>query len=342
MPIRFRKKLLHQELLDPNNNFEPALVPIEIRWDTLTGRTTLIQEFKFRGKLPKPDYSAMIEKTRPVCPFCPGTLEKVSPKFPPELVPEGRLNYRGTVVIPNVNPYASYSALAILAPVHFLELSEFSEEIIVNGMRACQEYLRKVASYDPAAKYISINWNYLPPSGGSVIHPHFQAVAAYVAPTYEKETLAASRRYFNRNRTIYWADLVKAEKERGERFIGETGNVSWLVNFAGRGREPDIISIFEKKHSILQLSESDFVDFYEGLRRVFKYMGDNNYISFNMVLYSAPPGREDFRVHTRLKLRFQFPLLSTADYCFMEALHDQFLCQTYPEAVAREVKTYFM
>jgi galactose-1-phosphate uridylyltransferase len=188
---------------------------------------------------------------------------------------------------------------------------------------------------------MSINWNYLPPAGSSVIHPHLQALASHVAFTYERETLSASRRYFRKNGSIYWADLIKVEKERSERFIGETGNIAWLSNFAGRGRDPDILVIFQGKHAISELAESDFKNFYDGLHKVFQYMTDRNYASFNLSLYSAPPGEDHFWVHARLKPRFQFPLLGTADYCFLEALHDEFLCQNYPEMQCREIKTYF-
>ncbi|MBI4333357.1 MAG: hypothetical protein HY673_18995 [Chloroflexi bacterium] len=341
MPVVFRSKLFHQKILDPNSNFEPALLPLEVRWDTLTGHMAIIQEFRFRGQLPKPDYSTLIEKTRPVCPFCPRSGGDVSPRFPPEFIAEGKLTCQGIDVIPNFNPYATYSAIAILSRTHFLELKELSREVVVGGLLACQEYLKRVAAFDRRAKYMSINWNYLPPAGGSVIHPHLQPLASYVSPTYEKEALAALKRYFRRNRSPYWADLITAERDRGERFIGQTGDVAWLVNYAGRGREPDIIAVFPERRSVLDMPQSGWDAFYEGLRNTFRYLADMNYVSFNLALYSAPPGEDQFRVHARLKPRFQFPALGTADYCFIEALHDDYLCQTYPEKVCRAMKPYF-
>ncbi len=341
MPIVFKSRLFHQKILDPNNNFEPALIPNEVRWDTLTGRGCIIQEFRFRGQLPKPDYSALVEKTQPLCPFCSPRLETLSPRFPPEFIAGGHLRHKGVTVVPNFNPYAAYSAIAVLSPVHFLELPQFNEEIVVNGLLAAQDYLRRVATHDKLAKYMSVNCNYLPPAGGSVIHAHFQPIAGYTAPTYEREALAALKNYHRKNGTSYWVDLMRAEKEKGERFIADIGVTSWLMNFACRGRDPDILIIFRGKHSILDLAGSDCADFYDGLRRVFLYMVDRNCGPFNMALYSAPPGADQFWAHARFKLRFQFPPLGTADYCFVEALHDDFLCQAYPEAICRELKPYF-
>ncbi|MDP2720158.1 MAG: hypothetical protein U1D67_02070 [Dehalococcoidia bacterium] len=342
MPIKFKSSMFHQKILDPNNNFQPALIPLEVRRDTLTGHAAVIQEFRFRSKMPKPDYSFLIEKTRPICPFCSPGVDENSPRFPPEFIKEGKLEKYGVLVIPNFNPYATYSAISILSRNHFTEITQFSENIIVNGLLASQEYLRRVRSFDPKARYLSVNWNYLPPAGGSVIHPHFQPVAAYIRNTYMKETLSASKRYMLRNGVTYWSDLVKTEKEKGERFIGETGGVSWLVNYAGRGREPDILGIFEKKGSILELTAADFKDYFNGLSRIFRYMTDNNYMSFNLCIYSAPAGQDHYRTHARLRLRFQFPILGTADACFIEALHDDFLCQTFPEAACGEIKKYFI
>ncbi len=341
MAIEFKHRLFHQKILDPNNNFEPALIPNEVRWDPLTGHACIVQEFRFRGVFPKPDYAALVQKTQPICPFCSPRLEESSPKFPPEFIPEGRLRYRGVTVIPNFNPYASYSGIAILTSTHFLELTQFTREIVVDGLLAAQEYLRRVTAIDKGAKYISINCNYLPPAGGSVIHPHFQPIAGHTIPTYEKQTCECLRNYRRRSGSGYWSDLIRAEKENGERYVGQTGNTVWLMNFASRGRDPDVMAVFQEKHSLLELTEGDFAGFADGLRRVFRHMADKNFGSFNMALYSAPTGQKDFWVHARLKPRFQFPVLGTADYCFVEALHDDYLCQSYPEAVCRELKPYF-
>lgn len=341
MTIQFKSKVFGQRVLDPNNGFQPLVLPLEVRWDMLTGRTSVIQEFRFRGKFPKPDYTALIEKTRPICPFCPETLDRVSPRFPPELIPDGRLEHRGVTVIPNFNPYATYSAIAVLSRTHFLELSDFTEDTVANGLAASQQLLRIIAAADKRAKYMSVNCNYLPPAGGSVIHPHYQPIAGYVAPNYERETIAGVRGYHRRYGGNYWADLIQTERERGERFIGQTGSVAWLMNFAARGRDPDIMAIFERKNSILELTEEDFRGFSRGLIRVFRYLADKNYGPFNMALYSAPPGEDQFWAHVRIRPRFQFTPVGTSDHCFIETLHDENFCQSYPEAVCRDLRPYF-
>jgi UDPglucose--hexose-1-phosphate uridylyltransferase len=88
--IRFRAEKKFARLHDPRRNFELAQVESEIRFDPLTGSTGRICHFSL-ANLPVPDLSAIIAESRAVCPFCPEKVESITPRFPEDLVPAGRM-----------------------------------------------------------------------------------------------------------------------------------------------------------------------------------------------------------------------------------------------------------
>jgi hypothetical protein len=61
------------------------------------------------------------EDLRARCPFCPHSREQVTPKFLPDLIPEGRLGRGEALVIPNIAPYDSISAVTVVTRQHFVQ-----------------------------------------------------------------------------------------------------------------------------------------------------------------------------------------------------------------------------
>ena len=148
----------------------------------------------------KHDLSEIVARSlRAGCPACPEFIEKVTPKFPPEIAPEGRLHQGEACVFPNIAPYTPYSAVTVPSKKHFIALTEFTEETLVNGFLASQAYLKRVLAHDPEAKYCEIDWNYMPLSGAGLFHPHFQVLSRYSPGRYHGELLEASRGYRQRN-----------------------------------------------------------------------------------------------------------------------------------------------
>ena len=60
--------------------------------------------------------------------------------------------------------------------------------MIANSFSAAHDYLKKVIAQDPKTTYASINWNYLPPSGGSILHPHIHVLASEHPTNYQATT----------------------------------------------------------------------------------------------------------------------------------------------------------
>lgn len=341
MAVRFKKSVKEILLLDPTQGFEEKHLRFEVRIDPLTRRRTRIADLKFKLLKP-PDLETLVEKSiSRGCPFCEGNLEKMTPKFPPRFVSGGRIEIDGAVVFPNAMPYDQNNALTIFSKQHFVPLSQFSDTLLVQGFVASQAFFKKVRAGNAKNKYFSINWNYMPPSGGSLVHPHLHLMADKDASDHHQMILRRAKRFWKKFKVNYWQDLLNEEKKRGERFLGETGKVSWLLHFAPRGMMFDVMGIFVDKSSLLELGREDFMDFSRGLQKIFLYLEKNNLFSFNLALFSGADEKEHFWTHARLIPRFTIPPVDTSDNSFIGLLHDEPLSIMKPEDVCLEMKAYF-
>jgi len=341
MAVRFKRSIKEIRLLDPTQGFKENLVKFEFRIDPLTRRRSRVADLKFSLIRP-PDLEKLVEKSRKrPCPFCEENLEKMTPKFPPKFIPEGRVQVGEAIVFPNFMPYDQNNAVAIFSKEHFIGLSQFSEELLVNGFLASQSFLKRVYKANEKTKYFSINWNYLPPSGGSLVHPHLHLIADKDPSDHHGLLLKRGKRFWKKFKVNYWEDLINEEKKREERFLGETGKVCWLLYFAPRGMMFDVMSIFVEKLSLLELSPSDFLDFARGLKRVFLYLKEKNLVSFNLTIYSGLKEKGYFWTHARIIPRFTIPPVDTSDVSFIGLLHGEPLSLMKPEDVCQEMRAFF-
>ncbi len=97
--------------LDPRRDFAPVTESFQVRFDPLTGRTGHFSHF---GAI-KPQPLDMDKYTDPqikgFCPFCREQKNRATPKFTPEVLPEGRLARGEALLVPNLFPYDIYSAV---------------------------------------------------------------------------------------------------------------------------------------------------------------------------------------------------------------------------------------
>src|SRR5699024_4860918 len=200
----------------------------EIRYDPLTKESSRIV-FDPEMPLSVPDYTEIAEKTKGAnCPFCPENVFKLTPLFPKEIVSDGRVTNGEAIVAPNLFPYSKYNGVTIMTKDHYVRLDEFSIDVIADAFRASQMYIESVLKQDDAPLSISINWNYLPYSGGSIIHPHLHVIVSESDTNYQARFNEQSKQYSLENETNYLKDLYEVEKENGDRWIGERGNVAWV------------------------------------------------------------------------------------------------------------------
>ncbi len=342
-PIEFKRQVIPSRMLrrDSSGALVEALVPLELRTDPLTGRTCRIVPFSL-DRIIRPDLDALVKRSRELtCPFCPPRLEQVTPKFPPQIVPEGDIRVGRAFGFPNTGPYDVYGAVVVISEEHFISLRAFTVETVRDALLAAQSHLRSVARADPAARYHFIGWNYMPPSGGSLVHPHLQSNAGYFPTDYQKQVLEAAAAYYREKGTGFFSDLVAAEKRAGERYVGRTGGVEWLTAFTPRGRLSDVLAVFPEKISVIDLSRQDIEDFSAGLTKVFAYIDELDLVSFNMSTYSGLD--EGLRAHARITPRgsLLYSPIETSDQFYYQVLQDENICILPPEVACQRLRKHF-
>jgi UDPglucose--hexose-1-phosphate uridylyltransferase len=310
----------------------------EVRVDPLTGETSRII-FDPGIKFTPPDFTRAAEETGGAkCPFCPENLYKMTPVFQEEIAEQGRIIQGEAVVFPNLFPYSKHNGVVVLSKKHYLRLEEMTVPLIKDGLAAAQAYVQRIVETDKDVRYASINWNYLPYSGGSILHPHLQ-VAASDSPTNYQALINEKIKGFNSEKD-YFTDLYEKEKSLGERWIGEIGNAAWMHAYSPKGQN-DFLAIFPEKYSLDDIEEQDWIHFAQGQQAVFAALADQGFVSFNMMLTVPTEANTKQSIHVRLIPRFTIGMMETSDINYFQALHQEPLTYKIPEEVAEKAREHF-
>ncbi|MCL6638344.1 MAG: hypothetical protein K6T80_01510 [Firmicutes bacterium] len=341
MPVELRKVVRETVYHDPNKNFELVRVPSEVRYDPLSGDSTRVFPFR-QYKLPRFDWTPTVELSREkFCPFCPSVLEKATPRFPEYLVPGGHLKAGEAQVIPNMFPCEPYAGVVVMTPEHYLPMDGIPENTLVDSLEAGFQFLKMVRAHEAGNDIAgSINWNYMPHGGGSIIHPHLQVMAGQEPTNYHGAVLSACENYRRNGGGNLAADLLAAEITAGERYLGRTGNVHWLMSFAPRGM-CDVTAVFEGVAGVEDAGRQTLTDFARGVQFVLKYYDSVNISGFNAAVYPGLPGREGYWMTARLAGRFVLPPFGGSDMTQYQVLHGVTWSFMAPENVADSLRIFF-
>jgi galactose-1-phosphate uridylyltransferase len=327
---------------DKSGGLIETAATVELRSDPLTGRTCRLVPYS-PERIIRPDLAALEKRSRELpCPFCRPLVERITPRFPPDLFPDGLIRRGQAIAFPNIDPYDVYGVVVVVSEEHFVPLDKFDAATVLNALTAAQTYLQRVKEVDASVRHSFIAWNYMPPAGGSLVHPHLQCNAGSYPTNFQREILEGSERYFKAKGTNYWSDLLEQEKKAGERWVGQTGGVMWLTDFAPRGRLSDVLAVFTDKAAITDLTEKDLSDFTAGLLKVFGYIDGLNLGSFNMSTYSGPD-KDRFRAHARITPRglLLYSPIETSDQFYYQILQDENICIVPPETAAAALRKLF-
>ncbi|HST90020.1 MAG TPA: hypothetical protein VLJ14_16725 [Ktedonobacterales bacterium] len=344
MTLQFERYAKVARYLDPQAEFAERAIPCEVRRDPLTGRSGRVAHVA--GFHPHPvDFSGLIEATRVGCPFCPERILAVTPRFPPDLVPDdegegdGRVRRGQTTLVPNLAPYDEHSAVAVMSRDHYVPLDAFTPELLADAFAASIAYFRSVQR-QPRTTYQLAFWNYLPASGGTQIHPHLQLFATDTPGNTLEEELAASARYFAAEGRLYWADLVREEARAGERMIAEGRHSVWLTSFVSQSLLADVLAIFPEQRTLTTLPDEALDEFCRGLSALLRQLAAQGIYSFNLAWFPGTPDREDVWLHARLSPRvYLTPRIWGTDTSALQHLYgEHFMVQT-PEDAARGLRT---
>jgi len=311
----------------------------EIRMDPLTGETSRII-FDPGAPFTSTDYTELAKQTEgSKCPFCPENIHTFTPKFPSDLVEDGRIINGEAVVFPNLFPYSKHNAVVRMCDQHYVKLDEFTTPIIANSFSAAHSYLNKVITQDPKTAYVSINWNYLPPSGGSILHPHIHVLASEMPTNYQLIALASSEQFHSETGSNYYNSLIEIERKIDERFIATVGSIDWVHAFAPKSHT-DFIGVLDAS-SLNELDDSNWQDLAESLTHFFNYFKSIGIASFNLAVFIPISKGSSERVHVRIVPRLTIGGLQTSDMNVFNFLHGEPLSLKVPEEITKEVAVYF-
>jgi galactose-1-phosphate uridylyltransferase len=344
--MEFRTEVKTLELLGPTNGFKREDHQIEYRYDPLTDSESRINKARAgRVKQSQGDevkVRDLVERTSRGCIFCPDGIEQSTPKFPPEFCQEGRIQRGQSIFFPNLYPFAAYHAVGTMSRSHYLELDDFTPQMLKDNIMASEEYVNQVHKQDTGARFPVWIWNYLPPSGASIIHPHVQVFVDHGPMRGLEEILQSSGRYYQENGRTYWTDLIEVERDIGERFIAEDNTLAVIASFAPRGnREAQFI--FKGVTHLCELNEGQAEDFATAIVKAlqcYKSMGVN---SFNLITCSASLGEriEHFRMSARIISRPVYQPLYTNDTGPVERFYGTSVIEVLPEDVAGQMRDAF-
>ncbi len=336
--MEFVKVLKTSKFLDPAQGFSATERYSEVRVDPLTGRTSRILDFPVKEVL-RADVSRQVELSRGLCPFCPGVVEAVTPKFHPDLVSRERYSRGEALCVPNVFPYDENGAVCIICREHYLPLRSFTPRILGDALSCCFEYLEDVVIRQPEMVFQSVNWNYMPLAGGSIIHPHLQITASSSSTNYYAHVVPCLARYREETGRDFWADLRDEEQKNAERCISAAEGVTWLAAFAPLGVF-DVMGILHEALRPGDVTGQTLRELVQGILNVLEYIDSLNMGSLNMSLYFLG-GNPLFVPHVRICPRVSIPPLDTSQVNYMKMLHDESLTTLKPEDICKDLQAFW-
>ena len=290
--IQFSRFESTLKILNPFQNFAEDVHTVEFRRDPLLGDTSvynrsLKEKVKFFFGDSDPELiKNLVKESAKTCIFCGDGIGKNTPRYPADLVPEGRLRTGEATLFPNLFPIGPYHSVIALSKAHFLKLSEFSPELIENGLKAARTFVNSVYRRDPLALFVAVNANYLFPAGATFVHPHLQMLITPIAFSYHERLIEACRSYYRKHGSSYHGDLVHEEKKIGERYVGQKGRWHWITAFSPMGSN-EVVAVNESESDFGLLSETDLKDLSRGISKILSFYESLGHLSFNYSLLSV-------------------------------------------------------
>jgi len=249
------------------------------------------------------------------CPFCPERIFSVTPSFP-----DGkRIIHNESVTFPNMFPFGQGHVVSVITKAHRVET--FSWQQIVDALTGQIEALMR---YDG---YPSINMNFLPSAGASLIHPHMQGLCDARPPHIVERYLYAGAKYREITGKDYWDRLTDGEKKTGRYLFGD--EVVWSAHAVPCG-EREIRGILP----VATLGETGpYIDLLaQGILEVLAFYRKMGTDAFNMSIFFDKAGSTGgLRAFCSLISRINPNPSSMSDSAFMERMHFEPIIMTLPE-----------
>lgn len=290
---------------------------LQYRTEQLTGARCRISPGRLKRHL---DNSLSVSRDSHGCPFCPGAVFSETPTFPDG----SRIRIGESVTFPNLYPFGKGHIVTVVTSAHFPDA--FTKQQVADAFSGQIEGLRR---YDG---YPSINWNYLPSAGASLIHPHFQGLSdPFPTPTADRY-ISGSKKYLGHHGKRYW-DALREHEQSSERYLFGDDVIWWTAHAVPVG-EREI-------RGVLRLSTLEEMAEYtellaEGILKIIDLYRSLGTYAFNMSVFFDRCGcNNGFNAFCSIISRINPNPSSTSDTAFMERLHNEPVILTLPEELGK-------
>ena len=292
---------------------------LQYREEHFTGLRCRISPDRLKRQI---DQTLYIPPNADSCPFCRDAVFSVTPTFP-----DGSRIIRGeSVTFPNLFPFGEGHVVTVITREH--TVVEFTRQQITDALHSQFDALRF------ANGYASINWNFLPSAGASLVHPHMQGLSDSRPSRIVDCYITASEQYRRETGRNYWDTVAEEEKSSDRYLFGD--EMLWFAHAVPvgerevRGLLP--ISTIDEMESYIDLTAQGILEIISLYRKLGTY-------AFNMSLFFDKKGNDHgFRTFCSMISRINPNPSSTSDSAFMERLHLEPVILTLPEDIGNFYK----
>ncbi|WOF17283.1 galactose-1-phosphate uridylyltransferase [Methanoplanus sp. FWC-SCC4] len=286
---------------------------VQYRTENLTGIKCRISPERIKRNIDNPDFSKYNNEP---CPFCPENVLINTPVFK-----DGTRIQKGeSITFPNLFPFARKHVVTVITKDH--NVRTFSKKQIEDAIDGQYRALINETGYS------SINWNFLPSAGASMLHPHMQGISDYTPSNLTEKYITNSYKYYQEKGKNYWDELIHTEM-KSSRFIAGS-EIIWAANPVPLGEKEirgympfSTLDELESYIDLISKGMKNIIDFYN-------YLG---HYAFNFSLYTGTPKNKNkgFRAFCSFIARINPNRACTSDTAFMERLHMEPVILTLPE-----------
>ncbi|WP_343221852.1 galactose-1-phosphate uridylyltransferase [Methanocalculus chunghsingensis] len=259
--------------------------------------------------------SLLYQDEVPDCPFCRSRIfTRTEPFCDGDWITRGE-----SVTFPNLYPFADRHTVTVITRAHMVEgftRNQLSDALIASA-----------SSLEHYPGYPSINWNFLPSAGASLLHPHLQGVADSFPTSLCRFYLDASARSPSGD---YWKMIREAEEGGPRHLFGD--EIFWYANPVPIG-ECEIRGLLPfRELSDLPPHADELADGILSIIRLFRSFGS---VAFNMGILCGKNRSDGDGMHAFCTLiaRINPNPDSISDSAFMERIHREPIVMTIPEEI---------
>lgn len=275
------------------------------------------------------------------CPFCPGNLELMTPCLMQQISDSKRLKNKKSILFPNLFPYTEWSAVSLFDDSHHVEIGTATSGSYRDSFVNCSDYLTRVKRADPEAIFMSVTQNHLPGAGGSLVHPHLQVHATKQISNNHGVLKRRAHEYEAQYNACILSDLLQAEKEVGERYIGSTGVWEWTAAFAPSGFYEIWGVAITESSLLIPGKEEVWQDLAEGVLNAQRFYKSLNRNAYNLNVLSIEDGQNVPCLKISLTARSSYAPWVRSDFSGFELASGEMATFTLPESIAAMARGFW-